>query len=188
MDSAGNAYVSGSTISTNFPVNLALQGSRGTGNDGFVTKLNPTGSALGFSTYLGGNGDDFALGLTLDAAANVYVVGKTYSSNFPTVGGSFQILKATGADGFVTKMNSLGSLLLYSTYLGGNDEDEIRGIALDSGENSYLTGYTESTNFPTTLGALRTSFAGGSLRRFCYQAELQRHRSLVFNVSGRHRE
>src|SRR5439155_4112340 len=116
-DALGNAYVSGVTSSTNFPTTPgALQTSFGSF---FVTKLDPTGSALLYSTYLGGRSFDENSGLAVDAAGNAYVTGNTDSSNFPTTLGAFQTAIGGFVDAFVTKLNPSGSALVYSTFLGG---------------------------------------------------------------------
>jgi uncharacterized repeat protein (TIGR01451 family) len=148
LDSAGNAYVTGLTNSTNFPTKNAFQGANAGGGDVFVTKLGPTGSALVYSTYLGGSGADYGYGIALDSARNAYVTGLTSSTNFPTKN-SFQGANAGNSDAFVTKLSPTGSALVYSTYLGGSDNDQASGITLDSAGNAYVTGRTYSTNFPT---------------------------------------
>jgi len=176
VDPSGNAYVTGFTFSTNFPTkgagfSLAFQRTLGGGADTFVTKVNATGSALVYSTYLGGGGNDESFGIALDSARNAYVTGFTFSTNFPTTPGAFQTTLGGGADAFVTKLNFLGSALFYSTYLGGNqDENFIFGfsqegsITVDSSGNAYVTGDTTSLNFPTTR-AVQTTL-GGSLDAF----------------------
>lgn len=149
VDSAGNAYVAGYTFSLNFPTLNPLQGSiSGSGADAFVAKLNPSGSALAFSTYLGGSGDDRAYGVGLDTSGNVYVAGSTQSANFPTTSGSFQTVLKGSKNAFVSKLNPAGTTLVYSTYLGGSGVDQANGIAVDSTGNAYVTGFTESSNFP----------------------------------------
>src|SRR5213596_1682462 len=159
VDTAGNAYVTGLTFSKNFPTTPgAFQPTPDplAGNNAFVTKLNPTGSALVYSTYLGGNNDDQGLGIAVDAAGNAYVAGQTGSSTFPTTPGAFQRFESGGLndpDAFVTKLNPLGSALVYSTYLGGGSRDHATGIALDAAGNAYVTGNTSSVQFPTTPGA-----------------------------------
>src|SRR5579862_785482 len=231
LDSLGNAYVTGSTSSTNFPVTPgAFQTTNGGGLvDAFVTRLNPSGSALVYSTYLGGSSFDVGAGIAVDSSRNAYVVGSTSSPNFPTTPGSFQTscgnscaneyafvsklnsagsaliystylgdssggaiglgivvgssgdAYVTGGAGlgfpstpgafqttlngpqsaFVTELNSTGSALIYSTYLGGSSVDEGTGIALDSSGNTYITGETKSTNFPVTPGAFQKTCGGG---------------------------
>jgi len=165
VDSAGSAYVTGQTWSSNFPTTPgAFQPVSGGGNggDAFVTKLDPTGSALVYSTYLGGNSGDAGQGIAVDAAGNAYVTGRTESLNFPTTPTAFQLSRGCcGADAFVTKLNSTGSGLIYSTYLGGSDTEWGNGIAVDADGNAYVAGATLSTDFPTTLGAFQPLCGGG---------------------------
>lgn len=171
VDVAGNAYVTGQVNSSNFPTTAgAFQTSYGGNGDVFVTKLNPAGSGLVYSTYLGGNGGDIGRSIAVDAAGNAYVTGDTGSSaaqsgtNFPTTPGAFQpnIAGAPGfqQDAFVTKLNPAGTGLLYSTYLGGSGIENSFGIAVDMGGNAYVTGVTGSTDFPTTGGAFQSSPSG----------------------------
>jgi hypothetical protein len=161
-DAAGEAYVTGYTASTNFPTTTgALQTSNNGSYDAFVAKLNVAGSALIYSTYLGGSGDDEAAGIAIDAAGEAYVTGYTASTNFPTTTGASQTSNAGGNDAFVAKLNAAGSEIVYSTYLGGSGDDRATGIAIDPAGEAFVTGYTNSTNFPTTTGALQTSNVGG---------------------------
>jgi hypothetical protein len=161
VDSAGNAYVTGHTESTDFPTTPgAVQTSYG-GLDAFVTKLNPTGTALVYSTYLGGNSGDGGYSIAVDSADNAYVTGYTWSTDFPTTPGAVQTSYGGGQDAFVTKLNPTGTALVYSTYLGGTSSDLGRGIAVDAAGNAYVTGQTGSTDFPTTPGAVQTSYSGG---------------------------
>jgi hypothetical protein len=160
VDDAGAAYVTGYTLSTDFPTAAALQVTNHGAPDAFVTKLNPAGSGLVYSTYLGGNGEDLGDGIAVDAAGNAYVTGQTRSTDFPTTVGAFQRALQGPADAFVTKLNPAGSGLVYSTYLGGGGFDAASGIAVDAGGNAYVTGLTYSTNFPTTAGAFQTTNAG----------------------------
>jgi hypothetical protein len=164
VDSAGNAYVTGITSSTNFPATPAsFQPVFGPGNaHAFVTKLNATGSALVYSTYLGGSGNEGgAPGIAVDSLGNAYVTGGTTSSNFPTTTGAYQTALRGGGDAFVTKLNATGSALVYSTYLGGSGgEGGFFRIALDTLGNSYVVGHTSSSDFPTTPGAFQTAFVG----------------------------
>jgi hypothetical protein len=162
VDSAGSAYVAGFTTSTNFPTANALQAANGGNQDAFVAKLNAAGTALVYSTYLGGNGGDQARGLAIDSSGNAYVTGFTGSTNFPTAN-AFQAAQGAGnsQDVFVTKINAAGSALVYSSYLGGNGALEFgEGIAVDSAGNAYLTGVTDSTNFPTA-NPIQAAEAGG---------------------------
>ncbi|HRP60379.1 MAG TPA: SBBP repeat-containing protein, partial [Vicingus sp.] len=130
-------------------------------NDVFVTKLNASGTALLYSTYIGGNDYDYGYSLALDASGNAYVTGYTSSSDYDVTLGGFQTTYGGGLyDVFVTKLNATGTDLLYSTYIGGSSSDLGRSIALDASGNAYITGYTSSTNFDITLGAFQTTFAG----------------------------
>jgi hypothetical protein len=172
LDLAGNAYVTGGTNSSDFPVTPgAFQTTRnatGTNVNAVVTKLNAAGSGLIYSTYLGG-GDEVAYGIAVDLAGNACVTGSTGSPAFPLTPGAFQTTYGGGNfDAFVTELNPAGTGLIYSTFLGGNgDEDfNLSGVAIDSLGKIYVTGKTASvghpTNtFPTTAGAFQTTYAGG---------------------------
>ena len=162
LDNTGNAYVTGYTDSNNFPTSPgAFQTVLGGGlADAFIAKLNANGSGLIYSTYLGGNGDDGGLGIRLDSGGNAYVAGYAESVNFPTTPGAYQTANAGGYDAFVAKLNSAGTGLIYSTFLGGSGFDLGFGIALDSGGNAFVTGSTDSANFPTSPGAFQTANGG----------------------------
>src|SRR5713226_9516189 len=163
VDSSGNAYVTGYTQSSNFPTTAgALQTTFGGLADAFVSKLNSSGSALVYSTYLGGGSTDFGFGIAVDSSGGAYVTGYTQSSNFPATAGALQTSFGGVPDAFVSKLNSSGSALVYSTYLGGSSFDSGQGIAVDSSGDAYVTGYTSSSNFPATAGALQTTFGGGA--------------------------
>jgi len=148
IDSAGNAYIVGSTSSGNFPTLAPLQTNNQGGGDAFVTKLNATGSALVYSTYLGGSAADTANDVALDAAGEAFVVGSTASGNFPTVSALQSTLRGPG-DAFVAKLDSAGTALVYSTYLGGSAADVGDSIAVDGANEAFVTGYTSSIDFPT---------------------------------------
>ena len=144
----GNAYIAGDTVSsTSFPLSNAYQSSFGGGKDAFVTKLNAEGSQLIFSTFLGGDLSDSARGIAFDVQGNLYLTGVTDSTNFP-LQNPIQAAIGVSPDAFVSKLNAAGSALFYSTYLGGNGEDHGTAIALDGSANAYVTGFTNSTNFP----------------------------------------
>ena len=149
IDSSGDTYVTGLTGSANFPTKNALQPAFGGAYDAFVTEINPAGTALVYSTYLGGAGEDFGNGIAVDSAGNAYVTGETVSTNFPTMNPLQPTFGGGYDDAFVTKINPGGSALVYSTYLGGSSYDEGYGIAVDSAGNAYVTGNTNSPNFPT---------------------------------------
>jgi hypothetical protein len=172
VDAAGNAYVTGFTMSSSFPtVAGSFDTSLNSNGDVFVTKLNATGTALIYSTFIGGNQAEQGYGIAVDSSGNAYVTGFTSSAassannRFPTTDGTggtvagFDTSHNGGRDVFVTKLNATGSALIYSTFLGGSGDDEGRGIALDSSGNAYVTGYTESDSLATT-GAADTTRNG----------------------------
>lgn len=181
-DSSGNAYVAGQTFSNDFPttpgaIQPAYQGGFG---DGFVTKVNPTGGALAYSTYLGGafihlvnTGEDRATSISVDASGSAYVTGWTNSASFPTTPGAFRTSCTNCGtfnpsaeaiyDAFVTKVNAAGTGLAYSTYLGGSRQDLGSALTVDSSGHAYVTGRADSFDFPTTVGAL-SSGSGGVLK------------------------
>ncbi|HEU4770241.1 MAG TPA: SBBP repeat-containing protein, partial [Pyrinomonadaceae bacterium] len=158
-DPSGNAYVTGRTGSTDFPTANAFQptlAGQFSAVDAFVTKMTPAG-ALIYSTYLGGaNGSETGFGIAADSSGNAYVTGLTTSMDFPMMNPLQGTPGGNSGDVFVTKLNSQGSALVYSTYLAGGGFDTGRDIAVDSTNHAYVTGYTESTNFPIVPGALRT--------------------------------
>jgi hypothetical protein len=161
VDAAGNATITGYTQSSDFPTAKPLQGSfAGGSNDIFVTQLSGDGRALNFSTYLGGSGGDYGRGLALGATRNVYLTGYTESEDFPTRE-AFQDAYAGGsADSIAVKLNPTGSDLLFSSYLGGSAYERGRGIAVDGRGSVYISGRTESRDFPVTQ-SLTNRFGGG---------------------------
>src|SRR5215831_3907167 len=148
VDSLGNTFVAGQTDSADFPTPKAFQGWRRGNSDGFVSVINPQGSAFVYSTYIGGGGEDAATGIAADAGGNAYVTGFTTSTDF-TVANPIRPASSGGADAFVLKLNAAGSSLVYGTYLGGSSDDRAWSIAIDSSNNAYVAGTTKSTNFPT---------------------------------------
>ncbi len=169
IDATANVYVTGETASTNFPTTLgALQTTYGGGfSDAFAAKLNSTGSSFIYSTFLGGSNSDFGgTGIDTDATGNAYVTGYTQSANFLTTLGAFQTTFGGGVDAYVVKLNPSGSSLVYSTFLGGQNNELSFGITVDANNQAYITGGTSSTNFPTTPGVFQTTFRGGFLDVF----------------------
>ena len=162
VDATGSAYVTGTTSSANFPTTAgAYDTTYNGGYDAFVAKLNASGSALVYSTYLGGSGGDEGWGIGVDAAGSAYVTGLTSSSNFPTTAGAFDTTYNGNGDAFVAELNTSGSGLVYSTYLGGSSGDQGNSIDLDAVGNVYVAGQIASSDFPTTPGAFQTSSGGG---------------------------
>ena len=169
VDGVGDAYITGNTSSTTFPTTAcayrSTNPSGGVNPVAFVSKLNPLGNALVYSTYLGGSGGDFGQAMAVDGVGNAYLTGDTYSTNFPATPGAPQTHSGGGScyggcsDAFVTKLTATGGALAYSTYLGGSDNDVGQGVAVDRAGNTYVTGYTLSTNFPT-VNPLQGTFGG----------------------------
>ncbi len=163
VDLSGNAYVTGGTLSKDFPTTAgALQTTFGGGiNDAFVSKLDTSGSALLYSTYLGGSQSDGATGIAVDSSGSAYVTGTTCSTNFPTTTDAVQTASPGNCDAYASRLNGTGSALLFSTYLGGSAGDAAAGVAVDSSGSAYITGSTDSSDFPVTAGALQTTFNSG---------------------------
>jgi uncharacterized protein (TIGR03437 family) len=157
-DSSGNAYVTGLTYSSDFQKTDGSLQAYGGGGDAFVTKLNPTGTALVYSTFLGGTGEDLALGLAVDGAGVAVLTGSTASANFPATAGATQRTYGGAGDAFVAKLNAAGSALVYATFVGGNRAEEGDWVVLDRSGNAYVAGYTVSRNFATTANAYQRSF------------------------------
>ncbi|UFP92794.1 SBBP repeat-containing protein [Gloeobacter morelensis] len=162
VDSAGNVYITGITNSANFPTTPgSYQGTIGGGEDAFVAKLNPAGTALVYSTFLGGSADDAGDGIAVDQAGNVYLTGQTFSADFPVTADAFQPTIGGGEDSFVTKLSTTGASLVYSTFLGGSGSDSADEIVVQAG-NAFVTGSTDSPDFPTTPRAYQKALSGGS--------------------------
>jgi hypothetical protein len=166
VDAAGGVFLVGTTESDDFPVSGgAFQTTRNNDfKDVFVARLNSTGTALDYATYIGGGQDDFAGGIAIDGADNAYIAGETWSEDFPTVNPIYTSA-STGNhhDAFVAKLNASGTALVYSTYLGGGNRDRAAAIALDASGNVYVTGTTESSNFPVTSAHVQSGPLGNSV-------------------------
>lgn len=168
VDAVGNVFVGGSTDSFDFPTTPGAFRTSAPGNgiepDGFLLKLNPQGSALVYSTYLGGNAADRVTAIAVDREGSVYAAGGTQSGTFPAIRGSFRGTPCPGfgLDGFVTKLNADASALVYSTFLCGSAHDEVLALAVDAQGDAVVAGYTFSSDFPVTAGALIRQIRGGS--------------------------
>jgi len=150
LDAQNNAYVTGQTFSTDFPTKNPFQATKGDdigGNDAFVLKLNPSGTALVYATYIGGNGSDIGNAIAVDAAGNAYITGLTGSGSFPRTIPTLQDSKSGGIDAFVTKLNATGDALVYSSFLGGENFEQGYGIAVNAVGEAHVTGRTDSTTF-----------------------------------------
>jgi hypothetical protein len=166
VDSAGDAYVTGSTDDINFPTTsgafqTAAKTDYAEDPTGFVTKLNPTGKSLTYSTFLGGSRGDYPAAIALDSLDNAYIAGYTQSGDFPTTPGAFQTTPGSGWNAFVTKLNPGGTAPDYSSFLGGYREDAAEAIAVDSSGDAYVTGYADSPNFPVTAGVFQPNLNVG---------------------------
>lgn len=174
VDASGDAYVAGYTTAADFPTTsgallTTVPAGSGTGQFGFLTKLNSTGSALVYSTLLGGatpagtGGTNQVNGVAVDAAGDAYAVGETSSASFPTTQGALQPsfpAQASNASGFLAKLNATGSGLIFSTYLGGSFTGALSAVALDSAGDAYVAGWSYALDFPTTPGALQRGAYG----------------------------
>jgi hypothetical protein len=170
VDKQGNAYMTGVTTSSDFPLAAPYQKTNPFGFTAFVTKLNPAGTALVYSTYLGGTRGDHGHGIAVDGSGNAYVVGETTSPDFPVTAGAFQTTSTAATHGldsaFITKLNPAGSALVYSTFLSGSGVSAFGDIAtcvvLDSLGDAYVAGSAYSTNFPVTSGAYQKTNVGAA--------------------------
>ena len=183
VDSSGNAYVTGSTTSKNFPVAAGVfQPQCRLKNDGscasaFVTKLNALGTGVLYSSYLGGHGTQSGEGIALNSSGNAFVVGQTDAKDFPTTAGSAQPVPAGAQDAFVAQVSSSGSHLNYSTFLGGIGADGGSAIALDSFGNAFVTGRTQSANFP-----VKNAFQPGCSGACSFVSKLNTSGRLVYST------
>jgi hypothetical protein len=202
IDSSNNAYITGYTCSNDFPIVNGFQTSMTSCYDGFIAKVSPDGSSLLYSSYLGGTGSTYSYAIAVDTSQEMYVAGATYSTDFP-VQNAFQPSVAPnqneyyGLYGFVTHLTADGSTLVYSTYLAGNTNvvqqcyngpcwpsptSAISGIALDGSSNVYVTGNTNTYNFPTSEGAYMPSQNSPSNQEIGFVSELSNSGSLVYST------
>lgn len=169
-DAEGNAYIAGTTLSPNFPVTTGAFQTSAAGSSAFVAKLNPSGSALVYSTLLSGSSGFVSVaGMRVDSAGNVYVTGSTTAPDFPVTSGAFQATAARGSiqaitHGFVSVLNATGGKLIYSTFLSGSQGSQPSAIALTSTGEALVAGVTQSADFPVTAGAYLTNFSGPQSR------------------------
>ena len=161
LDSSGNVYVTGNTLSIDLPSINSFQTNYGGGLDVFVTKINSSGDALIYNTYIGGSNAENGRAIAVDNSGNAYITGETVSDNFPTAA-AYNSSRSGDGDVFICKLNSAGNTLIYSTYFGGSGFDFGYGITVDSTGNAYITGQTGSNNFPTSLNAYQTVYNGGT--------------------------
>ncbi|MFT9057178.1 MAG: SBBP repeat-containing protein [Ethanoligenens sp.] len=160
VDANGFAYVGGDTRSLNFPITPGAFQLSSIGYDGFISKLSADGSALNYSTYLGGSSQSTIFALAIDAAGSAYVTGLTNATDFPVTPGAYQTTFKGSFDVFITKLSVNGSSLIYSTYVGGSGPERGLGICVDGLGNAYITGWTWSTDFPVSPGAAQSTFGG----------------------------
>jgi uncharacterized protein (TIGR02145 family) len=164
IDDSGNPIISGWTASSGYPTTVGAydQSHNGGWWDNYVTKINSSGSALIYSTFIGGNAIEYQSGIAIDGYNNVVIAGSTYSSNYPTTVGCFDNTFNGSSDGFVTKLNSNGTALIFSTYFGGNNHDGVSSSVFDGNGDIYITGGTASSDFYTTSGSYDENLSGTS--------------------------
>jgi hypothetical protein len=181
IDNSGSAYVTGFTMGTDFPTLNPYQTDPGDGQyDVFITKLSASGNSLLYSTYLGGNSNEYGLAIEVDSAACAYITGRTVSASFPTRNAYQNSLIGGPSDAFVTKLSPAGNSLVFSTFLGGSGDDVAFGIEVDQSHNIYLTGETYSTDFPTK-NAYQNSLSGINSNAFVTKLSATGN-SLVFST------
>jgi len=166
LDSSGNTYIAGVTDSNDYPMLNALDNTFGGADEAFLSKINSDGSALVYSTYIGGDGSDYINGIDLDSSNNVYISGTTSSSDLAATAGVIDGSHNGGTDAFVAKINSAGNAYDYLTYLTGDVGATVLAesgkIIVDNSGNAYISGVTTSANFPTTVGSFNTVHSGAN--------------------------
>ncbi len=186
IDSAGYIYIAGITASVDYPTTAGVyQPSHDAGYyNNFVTKFNPAGSSLIYSTFVG---EGICYTAATDREDNIYISGFTESNNYPTTPGAYQSTRKNLDDVFVTKLNSTGTSLIYSTYIGGNGNELSFSIAVDNSGNAYIAGkafYSPSINYPTTPGSFQSTFGGQGGECFYYKIKSNRDSFNLFYISG----
>src|SRR5262245_61049018 len=161
LGATGEIFITGGTTSNDFPVNNPVQPSLNGTQDAYIVRMKNDGSGLDFSTYLGGSGAEVGVAIAVDAAGAAYVTGLTTSVDFPTISAAQSSIGGSpstiSVDAFVTKLNTSGTAIIYSTYLGGGGTDQGLSIAVDTAANAYVTGVTLSSDFPTTPFPIRAT-------------------------------
>ena len=162
VDSDGNSYIGGYTGSYDFPVTPGVYDPTNSGVDVFISKMNPQGSSLIYSTYVGGSSGDYGYSIALDSQDRCYLSGYTESSNFPTTSDDTDLLGGNNDDIFVLKLKSDGTELLYSVLVGGNSDELGYDIEVDTQDQAHVTGMTRSVDFPISMDAFQSFFGGGT--------------------------
>ena len=186
VDASGNVYVAGTTYSQDFPIVNGYDPIIEPGNppytygkDAFILKLNSAGNSLNFSTYLGDENSDQIYDIAIDQENNIYVVGATSSPEFPITSNAFDKIYEHSSEGFVTKLSNTGQSIIYSSFVGGEKTESCEAIALDSNNNMYITGTTQSAEFPT-LNAYSTAFSDDQF--CCFVLKLSSGGTLVYST------
>ncbi len=170
VDAFGAAYITGVTNSTDFPTADSIQGENAGSKDAFIVKLSPEGDSLIFSTYLGGDGEDIGNSIDINSSNEIYIAGKTISTNFPTLNYYDNSLDGS-KDGFVVKLSAAGNTIDFSTYLGGTEGDVILAVKAGSDNDAFVTGYTTSSDFPM-VNAFDADYNGGTILGDCFVTRL----------------
>ena len=182
VDASGFAVVTGGTGSSDFPMWNAMDNSLGGGSDAYVTKLSANGSALIFSTYLGGSDGDSGWAIATDSDGSIYVAGGTHSRDFPTTPNAYDPTQNGLEDGYLTKLAADGSGALYSTCLGGTSYDSAFDVAVDAIWTAYVAGKTRSADFPTTSNAFDRTL-GGTQDGYAVRISLAAYNTIVYDLS-----
>ncbi|MBT8197885.1 MAG: SBBP repeat-containing protein, partial [Acidimicrobiia bacterium] len=170
VDGAGNVFVAGDSSGGSYPISGGAPDTTSVAQEAIVTKLNPTATAIIWSTYLGGDASDAAESLDIASDGSVYVAGQTWSSNFPMIGGGYDTTFDGGSEAFIVRLNSTGTAILSETFLGGTNtsfsDDEINDLMLDGSDRVYVVGHTRDNDFPTTGGVFQGGYGGGMYDAF----------------------